>query len=69
MGLTVYFVLSSGIGFLAPVGREMRQHLRKLSASTEAPGPHDFAVRHSPFVHVQRTLRAMRSIAFRAQRS
>jgi len=66
MGLTVSFVLSSGIGFLAPVGREMRQHLRKLSASTEAPGPHDFAVRHSPFVHVQRTLRA---IAFRAQRS
>ena len=43
MVLTVSFVLSAVIGFLATVAA--RIFPRKLDASIEASGPHDFAVR------------------------
>jgi hypothetical protein len=45
MVLTVSFVLSPGTGSLAPVTCETCRRLRKFSASTGAPGPHDFSVR------------------------
>jgi hypothetical protein len=51
---TAYNVISPVIGFLATVARE-KFSSRELDASTEASGPHDFAVRilrsrqkHSP---------------------
>jgi hypothetical protein len=44
------YVISSGTGFLAPVISAMRKHRRRFSASTGAPGPHDFAVRIRLFV-------------------
>jgi hypothetical protein len=44
--LTVSFVLSLGIGFLAPIARASRHSFtRELDLSVERPGPHDFAVR------------------------
>ena len=43
---TAYFVLSPVIGFLATVTPK-KLAFRKLDASTEASGPHDFAVRLS----------------------
>jgi hypothetical protein len=45
-GFTAYFVLSPVIGFLATVAPEMLAP-QELDASTEASGPHDFAVRIS----------------------
>jgi hypothetical protein len=42
---TVSFVLSQGIGFLAPVARAMQTHCRDLGISTEMSGPYNFAVR------------------------
>jgi hypothetical protein len=45
-GFTAYFVLSPAIGFLATVAPK-KLASRKLDASTEASGPHDFAVRIS----------------------
>ena len=53
--VTAYFVLSPVNGFLATVARE-RHASHELSASTAAPGPHDFAVR----VRRQRQLRHSR---------
>jgi len=43
MVLTVSFVLSPGIGLSCP--RRLRLIIRRLGASVEASGPHDFAVR------------------------
>ena len=44
--LTVSFVLSLGIGFLAPIARASRHSIgSELDLSVERPGPHDFAVR------------------------
>jgi hypothetical protein len=62
--------LSSGTGVLAPVIRGMRKHHRELGVSSGTPGPHDFTVRKSAFVRMaETTLRALASIASRAQRS
>jgi len=41
----VSFVLSLGIGFLAPIARARRHSAHDLDLSVERPGPHDFAVR------------------------
>jgi hypothetical protein len=43
MVLTISFVLSPVIGLSCH--RRLRKGFRKLDASVEAPGPHDFAVR------------------------
>ncbi|NPU69022.1 hypothetical protein HL667_28745 [Bradyrhizobium sp. 83012] len=46
-GVTVSFVLSLGIGSLAPIARACRHsNDRELDLSVERPGPHDFAVRN-----------------------
>ncbi|WP_315721439.1 MULTISPECIES: hypothetical protein [unclassified Bradyrhizobium] len=46
-GFTVSFVLSLGIGSLAPIARACRHsNDRELDLSVERPGPHDFAVRN-----------------------
>ncbi len=46
-GFTVSFVLSLGIGSLAPITRACRHsNDRELDLSVERPGPHDFAVRN-----------------------
>ncbi|SMX60979.1 conserved protein of unknown function [Bradyrhizobium sp. ORS 285] len=45
-GFTVSFVLSLGIGVLAPIARASRHSIDSgLDLSVERPGPHDFAVR------------------------
>jgi hypothetical protein len=59
MVLTVSFVLSPGIGLSCP--RRLRLIIRRLGASVEASGPHDFAVR---FARIR--LCAKASIASRA---
>ena len=57
-GFTAYSVLSLVIGFLATIAREkLAPH--ELDASTEASGPHVFAVR----------IRAVRQKRFRVHRS
>jgi len=60
MVLTVSFVISPAIGFLAAVANA-RFSRRKLDTSIEVPGPHDFTVRQAPFVSWHST-----SIAFPA---
>jgi hypothetical protein len=42
-GFTAFFALSPGIGLSCP--RHLRIIIRKLGASVEASGPHDFTVR------------------------
>jgi len=44
------YVISSGTGLIAPVICATRERHRELSASTGAPGPHDFTVRIGMFV-------------------
>jgi hypothetical protein len=59
MVLTVYFVISPAIGFLATVASRISGSVRRgcaertsarLDASIEASGPHDFTVRVSAVV-------------------
>jgi len=45
MVLTVSFVLSLAIGFLAAIIGGIRKHSCRLDISVEMSGPHDFAVR------------------------
>jgi hypothetical protein len=52
MVLTAYFVLSPAIGLSCH--RHQRKTFRKLDASVEASGPHDFAVRVSTFRQARR---------------
>jgi hypothetical protein len=41
------YVISPGTGLSCPRHRRDANHHRRLDASVGAPGPHDFAVRHS----------------------
>src|SRR6202012_1197972 len=46
-GFTAYFVLSPAIGLSCHRHQRDAKHHRRLDASVEASGPHDFAVRIS----------------------
>ena len=72
-GFTAYFVLSPVTGLLPPSSLRSLL-LAKLSASTGAPGPHDFAVRdaararHSRAIRVHRIPPRVRDVAQRPSR-
>jgi hypothetical protein len=69
-GFTVYTRSPRGPAFLPPSPHVMLSIIARLGVSSGTPGPHDFTVRKSAFVRMaETTLRALASIASRAQRS
>jgi hypothetical protein len=67
---TAYTRSPRGPAFLPPSPHVMLSIIARLGVSSGTPGPHDFTVRKSAFVRMaETTLRALASIASRAQRS